>query len=302
MDLDLLKTLYLINRGSHTEAPMINFILQYCRFNKQVLIEMDNEKNLFITKNINNSTYMPCIIAHMDTVFYFDFPRKLIQNGNFISAINAKTKKSCGLTADDSNGIYCALRLLNVLPAIKICFTTQEEVGGIGALKATENVEFFKNVNFLLQADRKGHSDIIIHTNGEKIASEAFITDISPIIKKYDYTFERGIFTDVGEIACEIGISGINISCGYYNEHTEKEICNIQELHKCLNLMKKIITTIRNKKPYKVEFPSFNYQKEFFHKYNFLDSIPYNDKDPYYELFPCDTCKDMDCMHCTKTF
>lgn len=298
MNLHLLKTLYLINRGSKTEAPMLNFILNYCRNLKNVNIEIDNEKNLFITKNTTNPLYMPCVIAHMDTVFDYNFERELVQRGDFIFAIDAKTKKPCGLMADDSNGIYCALMLLNLFSDIKFCFTTQEEIGGIGATIAVDNIEFFKNVNFFLQADRRGNSDIITFTNGRKIVSEVFTKDIFPIIKKYNYTTTNGIFTDVGEIVFWTEVSGINISCGYYNEHSEKETCNIQELHKCLCLMREIIISLKDKKPYKVTLSSEDTRI----KNKFINNF-YKDYDNFYfESLPCDTCVNMDCMNCTETF
>lgn len=300
INLHLLKTLYLINRGSKTEAPMLNFILNYCRNLKNVDIEIDNEKNLFITKNTTNPLYMPCIIAHMDTVFDYDFERELVQKGNLITARDVKTKASCGLMADDSNGIYCALRLLDIIPNIKICFTTQEEIGGIGAVVATENTEFFNNVNFFLQADRRGNSNIITFTNGRKIVSDKFVEDITPIIKRYNYSTTNGIFTDVGEIAFWCSVSGINISCGYYNEHTTNETCNIVELHNCLCLMRELINTLKDKEPYKVEFaPNKDLDRSLL-KYN--DYFSYNTHDCLFEPLPCDTCSDMDCMNCTKTF
>lgn len=247
VNIDLLKDLYKINHPSKWEQDMVSFILTYCNNHIDNLkIEVDSYFNLFITKSNGNSDSYPCIIAHMDSVHDFpkERPREILECDEIIIAEYADSHIQCGLGADDSNGILVALQLLEELPNLKVCFTTEEEIGGIGAMFACENESFFENVCYCIQADRRGCQDIICHTNGVDITSSEFLIDISQLMTTYDYSVNRGVFTDVGIIAPIVGVSGINVSCGYLNEHTDSEFCFIPGLENCLNLIYDIITTI----------------------------------------------------------
>lgn len=149
---------------------------------------LDHYNNLFITKNTSNPDVYPCLVAHMDEAQDYIGEKELMVKGDFIYGRYKKDKKQCGLGADDSNGICIALQLLKVLPNLKICFTTEEEIGAQGATEAARNKEFFLNVQYLIQADRRGKSDLITHSNGIEITSELFFEHIADICDKYDYT------------------------------------------------------------------------------------------------------------------
>jgi len=270
VNLKLLKDLYLINHPSGSENSMISFILNYCYKIPKLSFELDHYNNLFITKNTTNPEHYPCVVAHLDSVHNILSERKIINNNGIISSILTKTKTNCGLNADDCNGILVALQLLEVLPNLKVCFTVEEEIGGVGANETKFNTKFFENVNYLVQADRRGSSDLIYYTNGLICASSDFIADISELMEKYKYELVEGVFTDIGIMSNELGISGINVSCGYYNEHTSKEICKLSELENCLNFIYEIIKTVPDKK-------------------YVLDSL----------IIPCEKCSRFDCCNCS---
>lgn len=245
----LLKDLYLINHPSGLECTMSSFIINACKNIPNVSFMLDSIGNLLITKSDSKSSNYPCVIAHMDAVHDFYDERNVIRNNNIVKAYY-KNGMQCGLCADDCNGVYIAIQLLRSdIKNLKVCFTVEEEIGGNGALFAGQNFEFFKDVSYFLQADRKGRDDLIIYSNGHSIASPEFINDILSI-PDFKYAPEIGSFTDVGILTELLDISGVNISCGYYNEHTNKEFCNLNELHTCLLFMYRIITTL--KKSYKL--------------------------------------------------
>lgn len=231
------------------------------------------------------------------SVFNFTGPREIIINGDIITARYLDTKIQCGLTADDGNGILCALQLLETLPNLKVLFTVEEECGGNGAHEVYKNYEFFENVSFMLQADRRGTNDLIVHTNAIDITSKEFLDDINPIMNKYGYMPEFGTFTDVGVLAEDLEICGVNISCSYWNEHSNQEYCSISGLQKCLNFMYDIIISLQNNgKLYAIKVPEKRPSSFTTDALIKLNEYP----DDAYEI-PCDTCKDYDCMHCTKT-
>lgn len=304
VNLKLLQRLYLIDHESTNEHDMISFILNYCYKIPHLTFAIDSERNLFITKNTTNPENYACVVAHMDTVHSFTSARELVIRNGVISARYIKSRIQCGLNADDCNGILVALQLLETLPNLKVCFTTQEEIGGRGADVAADNIEFFLDVRYLIQADRRGKDDLITHTNGINSASEKFVEDIQPLMKKYGYSEGTGTFTDIGVLANELLISGVNVSCGYYNEHTFRECCNISELNNCLNFIHDIIVSldgqetiyvIKAQKPYGSSY-GYGYSKYDYGNYKYDDS-----PDDSYDL-PCDHCSDQDCMHCKHTW
>ena len=299
INLKLLKRLYLIDHESCKEHDMISFILNYCHKIPHLTFAIDKESNLFITKNTTNPESYACVVAHMDTVHSFTSARELVIKNNIITARYIKSGLQCGLNADDCNGILVALQLIETLPNFKVCFTTQEEMGGKGAQEAANNIEFFLDVQYLIQADRRGNNDLITYTNGINSASKKFIEDIQPLMDKYNYSEGVGTFTDIGVLADELLISGVNVSCGYYNEHTFKEICNISELNNCLNFIYDIIISLNDKdtmysiqpqKPYE-NYSNTNYSNYVYNDYP---------KDDY--SLPCDHCSNQDCMNCKYTW
>lgn len=303
VNLKLLKRLYLIDHDSTNEHDMISFILNYCYKIPHLTFSIDKERNLFITKNTTNPESYACVVAHMDTVHTFTSARELIIRDGIISAQYIKSGLPCGLNADDCNGILVALQLLETLPNLKVCFTTQEEIGGKGAYEAANNIEFFLDIRYLIQADRRGNSDLIVHTNGIDSASENFVEDIKPLMEKYKYFEETGTFTDIGVLASELLISGVNVSCGYYNEHTFKECCNINELNNCLNFIHDIIVSLDNQDTvYVIKVQKsytnslYDYSKYDYGNYKYDDSP----KDDY--ALPCDHCLNQDCMNCKYTW
>lgn len=327
LDIKLLKKLCLIPAASRNEQPMISFILNYCYNIDNLEFELDHYNNLFITKNTNNPDYYPCVIAHMDRIITHKGPYGVNVKAGTITGFHKVDKSPCGLGLDDGVGICCALQLLDKLPNLKVVFTTEEEIGAIGAREATTNIDFLSNVRYFLQADRRGNSDFIVHTNGIQVSSPEFIKDLTPLMHTYGYLQATGTLTDVGEFCEELGISGCNLSCGYYGAHSSKEYGIIEDIQRCLDLMEEIILTLPEDKVYTLEVKKYWYSKEddpygLYRDYYGYDDDTYDfewkpDEDAWekydeackkaeeeapkelaYDEIPCDYCKNMDCMNC----
>ena len=292
----LLKILYLINRPSGYEKDMINFIINYCYKIPKVHIELDDYDNLFITRNTTNPTSYPCIVAHLDAVFNFFEPREIVEYNNILSARYIRTKECCGLTADDGNGILIALQLLETFPDLKVCFTVEEEIGANGASHACKNTAFFNDVRYLIQPDRRGSSDLIVHTNCADCCSDEFLYDVYETMQQFGYDINSGTFTDIGVLSQELGISAVNVSCGYKNEHTSLEYCDCNDLENCLNFIYTIITVLPKDKFYKIPIVKSYTNTTFYNK----DVREYHG--PLEDSFddPCKGCTTFDCMRCTR--
>ena len=160
----------------------------------------------------------------------------------------------------------------------------------------------------MIQADRRGKSDLITHTNGIDSASEIWLQEISGIMAKYGYSEAWGIGTDIGELAEKLQLSGVNISCGYSAEHTVNESTNIIDLQNCLNFMLEIIQTVPLDKQYEIKIDYrpysryFDYTREpikdsYTEPYGYLkDSYDHPGYDD--EYLACDHCSTYDCMNC----
>lgn len=313
LDLKLLKRLYLVNSPSRGEQPMMSFIINHCYKIPNLKFEIDHYNNLFITKNTTNPEYYPCVVAHMDRVVTNHGPYRVVVNNGVIKGEHIRNGLPSGLGADDSNGICIALQLLKEMPNLKVVFTTEEEIGAIGAREAALNIDFLNDVMYFLQADRRGSSDLITDTNGITVVSPEFLTDLSPIMIKYGYQEDpTGTLTDIGELCEQLKICGCNISCGYYGAHSSKEYTVISELQNCLNFMEEVINTLQGK-VYELDV-KYTYSSYYNDGYDFDWSPDMEDWEKYdaacrkaeaeapkeidYESIPCDKCRDMDCMNC----
>lgn len=300
IDIKLLKDLCNISSPSKEECAMITYILNYCYKIDNITLELDHYNNLFITKNTNNPSYYPCVIAHMDQIITHKRTYRVEILGDLIRGRHKNDKSSCGLGLDDKVGICIALQLLNYFEDLKVIFTTEEEIGALGAQEASNNIYFLGDVQYFLQADRRGDGDFIVNSNGIEIASKEFLKDVRPLMDSYKYRPAYGTFTDVGELCYETKIAGCNISCGYYKNHSKHEYGILSHMTKCLNFMKDIIINLPKDKVYNL--PTIRKYNDYKSYYKNYDPDPYNmytqggdDQD----ALPCDTCKTWDCMHCT---
>lgn len=243
-DFNLLKSLYEIHAPSGNEKKIRKFVKRIATQRGGVCVQ-DKKGNLYVTKG-DASTY-PCICAHLDQVqdaHSKDF--KVIKQDDIIFAYSAKSKAQQGLGADDKNGIWIALELLGELDVLKCAFFVGEEIGCVGSSEA--DMEFFKDVRYCIQPDRRNGDDLITNISGS-ICSEDFLAAID--YAKFGYKETTGLMTDVEEL-CEqgIGVSCINISCGYYNPHTDHECTSWSELCNALYFAYHICTTLTDVYPH----------------------------------------------------
>lgn len=287
LDLNLLKRLLVIDHPSKKEWPMLSAIINECYGIDNLEFEMDHYANIFIKKNTTNPDYYPCVVAHADCVI--PHANKAVKfKKNKIIGINPVTGKQIGLGMDDTLGICCAIQMLRELPNLKVCFTTEEEIGFIGAEEASENIEFFCDVSYFIQADRRGGSDLITFTNGIYTASNDWLNNVTNLMVQYKYTEEFGIGTDIGVFAKKLQLSAVNVSCGYYREHTNSEYAIMPEFENCLNFIEAILKTVPTDKQYSITID------DMFVDYKDYKEYPVEDDD----YLPCTKCVDFDCMNC----
>lgn len=247
MNKELLKNLYCVFSPSGNEKKMRKFVKRYInRTCLDVTIEQDKFGNLFVTKG-TAETY-PCLAAHLDQVQHKhskDF--ECVEGKDVIFGYSHKSREQQGLGADDKNGIYICLECLAKYDTLKVAFFVGEETGCVGSSKC--DLKFFEDCRFIIEPDRRGGDDLITSMYCGDVCSEEFIEAIKP--DEFGYSEEIGTVTDVGELVERgVGISCLNLSCGYYEAHTDCEFTVLSELQNCLDFVCHIIETCTDVYPF----------------------------------------------------
>ena len=253
----LLKKLYSIHSKSGKEQKMIKFLLWWIRNNvPEARVDIDREiGNIYVTKGVSD-TY-PCIVSHIDQVQSIqsrDF--QAIETKDIIFGYSPKNKRLEGLGADDKNGVWASLKCLSKFQNIKVAFFVGEEVGCVGSSKA--DMDFFKDVRFVIQCDRKGSKDLIASICSTEIASKEFIEATGH--EQFGYHLEEGMMTDVLTLKENgLGISAVNMSCGYYDPHSDHEFTVKRDLINCLNFVEHIIENCTEVYPHQYDYQMGGY-------------------------------------------
>lgn len=248
LDWRLLKKLYSIHSPSGKEDCMKNFLISYLKSLPGVKLGKDSYGNLYAWKG-ESETY-PCIVAHLDQV-QRNHPRdfRAIETRDIIFGFSAKEHSICGLGADDKNGIIICIEALKKYDCMKVVFFKEEETGCHGSSRA--EMKFFEDCRYVIQCDRRGNSDLITNIGCSDLCSEKFIQNIDP--EKWGYKEENGMMTDVEALKERgLSVSAINMSCGYYNPHTDEEITVKRDLEKCWKFVQHIIEDCTETYPHEV--------------------------------------------------
>lgn len=251
----LFKKLASVYSGSSEEEPMRQYIKRWVRSSvPSVKIEEDATGNLYLTKG-EAETY-PCLAAHMDQV-QKPYPKdyKVVETADIVFGYSPSQRSQCGLGADDKCGIWIALKMLARHDVIKVAFFVGEEIGCQGSSRA--NMDFFSDVRFVVQADRRGAFDLITEIGFCDICSEEFIADIQAEL--FGYKPESGMMTDVEALKENgLGVSCINLSCGYYDPHTEHEYVVKADMINALNFVNHIIEKCDKVYPHEYSYDKYD--------------------------------------------
>jgi hypothetical protein len=219
----------------------------------------DKEGNITGIKGNGNGA--PLLVAHMDT-FKNSPPDSVHFCNNWMIALDA-TGRQTYLGADDRAGVYAVLAIADVIPNVMVLFCVDEEIGCIGS--SCFDVDSIPAPGIMLSFDRRGKSDAIDHTNGVQVCSKAFKHDVLPVLKRFHYAFETGSCTDIGELKINgIKASALNLSIGYYREHSTGESLNLGHFTRAMNLGLALCEWSKGKSyPHKVKRPKRYGGKEY---------------------------------------
>lgn len=248
-----------VQTNSQNEKLMVLFLDKALRKLK-LNYTIDEAGNVIVTKG--KTGLYPCIISHMDTVHSFAKGYKVYMDADdndILFAINDKNQR-VGVGGDDKCGVFACLYFLETLPSVKTVFFSREERGCVGSNKIDR--AFFKDCAYIIQLDRREDSDFIQSYCGNKTVSHEFASEVGAAKKQFGYKTAIGTVTDVMKLFNErVGISCVNISCGYYKAHTSSEYVSISALWKAIQFTQELISTLKLKK-YVAYPPKIKYKKQ----------------------------------------
>ena len=186
------------------------------------------------------------LIAHMDTARN-EIPEVILkqptENGTRICAENSL------IGGDDRCGVWM---IMNIIKKVKcnVLFLEDEEIGCVGARKfaSSEHTTYInENVSFMIELDRRGKNDCVFYSNDNR--------DFIKYIEEKTGTKESiGSMSDISVIMPETGVAGVNLSCGYYKEHTKDEYIMIDEMDDMMWRVQEFLES-------ETEFPKYKYME-----------------------------------------
>lgn len=196
----------------------------------KILVSMYSETSVVSTVNYTYAIgEIPiCLVAHMDTVFN-EPPSEIFydRESNVIWSPQ-------GLGADDRAGVFAIVKILSSGLRPHVIFTTDEELGCVGADILSYNACPFPECKFIIELDRAHEKDCVFY--------DCYNTDFENFIEQYGFETQMGTFSDICSLCPRWGIAGVNLSIGYRNEHSVSEVLFVKHMLNTIDKVKKILT------------------------------------------------------------
>ena len=177
-----------------------------------------------------------CLVAHMDTVFaeppheiYYDREANVMWS-------------PYGLGADDRAGVFSIFKILAAGYRPHIVFTTDEERGVIGAGKFAAEPCPFKELKYVIELDRAYAMDCVFYDD--------INDEFHEYVESFGFVTAPGTFTDIVELCPAWGVSGVNLSIGYRNEHSVSETLFVGYMLATIAKVEKMLDDADNAKRY----------------------------------------------------
>ncbi|WP_062050458.1 M20/M25/M40 family metallo-hydrolase [Bacillus sp. JCM 19034] len=206
-------------------------------------LTVDQAGNVLAEKTYRNGLGPTILLnAHLDTVYELEEGRNIIKNGTVWSSSKGI------LGADDRAGVAVILHLVEHLyhssfnGKVKVIFTVEEECGLVGASKVDDY--FLWGTDGAIVVDRRGNGDIVTSCG-------SFL----PFCHQDYGTFFKKVAVDEGlsgwattmggssdtRIWAGHGIQSVNLSAGYWNEHTDEETLDVAACYQTATLLKGVL-------------------------------------------------------------
>ena len=172
------------------------------------------------------------IVAHMDTV------HRLPVKELFYDKDSNVMWSPQGIGADDRAGIYSMFEIMGRGFKPTLILTTDEEIGGVGAAALAKDIKrITAKINFFIELDRRGSKDCVFYDCDNR--------DFEEYIESFGFETSMGSFSDISIICPAAGVAGVNLSIGYYNEHSTSEYLNITQMFDVIDKVCVILNEVK---------------------------------------------------------
>lgn len=222
------------------------------------------------------------LVAHMDTVF------KVQPEDVFYDKQKNVMWSPDGLGADDRAGVFMIMSIIKSGFKPHIIFTTDEEIGGLGARELAKKKMPFKDLKYIIQLDRRGTNDCVFYDCDNQ--------EFTAYVEKFGFVETWGTFTDISYLCPAWGVAGVNLSVGYHDEHSIAETLHVSAW---FSTFEKVMVMLSE-----TEIPFFKYipfiytytpgaanSTKWWNKYAYAyyDDYPLDDDDDYAACAFCGT-------------
>lgn len=277
MNINKFKELLSVPSKTYQEEDMVEYLCNELDTIPGVSYYRDDMMNIYVTKGeLNEGEYYPMFISHTDTV-HQKVDKIIVKEENLIrpntfgksfsndevSCLKAYTEDGnpTGIGGDDKCGIFICLELLKTLDKVKIGLFVSEETGCHGSSKCDEN--FLQDVGYITQYDAPGNHLISEICSGVRLFdrdSEFFEKTLKVIESAFgnEMLVQSHPYTDISQLKKKIDVCCINMSCGYYNMHTNQEFVSIEDVENAITAGLNMVKELGLKK-YKYEYKPIVY-------------------------------------------
>lgn len=244
---------------------------QLLQFEQSELLEVMNDflferyKEVIHTKDyiIAKGDIPIALVAHLDTVFTI----KPNNSNIFYDPWQHVIWSNVGAGHDDRAGLFAIIQILTKTELRPhIILTTEEERGGLGAAALVKNSPTvpFEKLNYIIELDRQGSNDCVFY--------DCDNPEFTHYIEQFGFVERHGTFSDISFICPQWGIAGVNLSVGYFDEHSYRETLNVGMLLSTIAKVTKMLKESNN-------IPMFEYKERFVNTKNWYSQIGYPEDD-----------------------
>jgi hypothetical protein len=144
------------------------------------------------------------------------------------------------LGADDRAGVASILEIYNRCVEAKITppsmlFTNHEETGGGGMKEFVKRhkKEDFDHVDLFIALDRQGCHDYVQYVDNPK--------EVEEYIERFGFIKAHGSYSDIKDLSELTLVPSVNLSVGYYSQHTAGERLAVDEMFMTISRVMRII-------------------------------------------------------------
>lgn len=184
------------------------------------------------------------LVAHIDT--HYKTPPSIVFHDPKWNVLWSPD----GIGGDDRNGVYAIMEIIKTHKC-GVLFTDGEEKGGIGAKAFIKDIPVNPGYKMLIEIDRRNSIDCVFYDNESK--------DFQKFIEDFGFKTATGSYSDISTIGPAWKTNSVNLSAGYYNQHTREEFIVFKQLKNTINKVKTLLS---------MPIPCFEYKEKTYTAWN----------------------------------